>query len=139
MIDDYKDIIYLEHPTSLKHPRMSRMNRAAQFAPFAALTGHDEAVAETARLVDQEITLDENRIQLINEHILILLEHIKEKPYIRVTYFKKDDKKIGGSYEVKEGYLKKIDEYDHLLIFDDLSKINIYSVVNINSKYIDEF
>lgn len=134
-MNDYKDIMYRKHPTSLKHPRMSRINRAAQFAPFAALSGHDEAVKETARLVDEQIILDENRIQLLNQHIQVLLEHIKEQPYISITYFIKDDKKQGGLYQTKEGHLKKIDEYDHLLIFDDQTKISIFNIISIESSY----
>ena len=81
------DILYRNHPTSRKHPRMSNMNRAAQFAPFAALTGYEESIAETARLTDRRIELSEYEIEELNAKLNFIQDHIKEHPKVTVTYF----------------------------------------------------
>ena len=97
-IHSYDDIIHLSRPISKKHPQMPIRDRAAQFAPFAALTGHKEAISETERLTDAKRILDENRNMLNNERLQEILLHIKEQPKIRVTYFKADERKEGGAY-----------------------------------------
>ena len=94
----YDDIIDLPHHTSKKHPRMPLLDRAAQFAPFAALTGHEAAIKETARLTEEEIELDENRKELLDLRLQQLQECLAEQPMVTVTYFKPDEKKAGGAY-----------------------------------------
>ena len=106
----YDDIIQLPHPTSAKHPRMPLADRAAQFSPFAALSGHSAALAETARLTDRQIELSDDDKAVLDQKQRILLEHIKEHPEIMVTWFQPDEKKDGGSYTAVEGCVRKIDE-----------------------------
>jgi len=116
---NYDDIIDLPHPISKRHPQMSPLNRAAQFLPFAALTGHDAAIRETARLTDTFIELDESRKEQLNEQLQLLREKLSQRPEIEATYFQPDEKKSGGTYITIRGRLKKIDEYRHRLLFTD--------------------
>ena len=109
MSGSYQDIIHLPHPTSAKHTRMPARDRAAQFSPFAALTGYDAAVKETARLTDRRLELDEHEKEALNDRLLLLSEHLLEKPVIEVTYFSPDERKAGGAYVTATGAIKKID------------------------------
>ena len=84
----YDDIIHLPHPVSRKHPRMSAWNRAAQFSPFAALTGHSDAIQETERLTDEWIELEEDQKTRLNEQLQILREHLPSQPQVEITFFK---------------------------------------------------
>lgn len=106
-------------------------DRAAQFAPFAALTGHKEAISETERLTDAKRILDENRNMLNNERLQEILLHIKEQPKIRVTYFKADERKEGGAYLTLIMNLKRIDDYNRRLIFSDHSWIPLDDIYEI--------
>ena len=108
--DSYEDIIGLEHHQSKTHPHMSIHDRAAQFAPFSALTGHGAAIAETARLTEHEIELDEYVMEKIDEELRWLAENLESKPRVTITYFVPDEKKDGGSYTAVEGCVRKIDE-----------------------------
>jgi len=108
---NYDDIINLPHPVSEKYPPLSMAQRAAQFNPFAALTGYDAAVEETSRLTDDERYLDEESIRGINATLLDLKMRIKEKPTATVCYFEPDDRKAGGAYRSVTGIVEKIDEY----------------------------
>lgn len=92
-MESYEDILYLEHHVSKKHPQMSIYNRAAQFAPFAALSGHGEAIAETARLTEGKIELDDYEKLKLDEKLYILQERIAEVPTVCITYFRPDTKK----------------------------------------------
>lgn len=125
MTGPYDDIINLPHPTSVKHPRMPLSDRAAQFAPFAALSGHSTALAETARLTDQRMELDEDARAVLDLKQQLLLERIKEQPEIMVTWFQPDEKKDGGRYIVSTGRLKRIHEAEQVLILTDGLKIPI--------------
>ena len=95
---DYDDIINLPHHVSTRHPQMSMYDRAAQFSPFAALTGYDDAIQETGRLTEQKIELDEETLEKLDERFQILQEHLGEQPEVRFTYFKPDERKEGGAY-----------------------------------------
>ena len=99
MSGKYDDIINLPHPTSQNHPRMSLHDRAAQFSPFAALTGHHAAIAETGRLTDQRIELDESEIARVDAALQHLQELLPERPTVSITYFVPDERKNGGSYQ----------------------------------------
>ncbi len=110
MNEKYKDMLHLPHPVSATHPRMSLQDRAAQFSPFAALTGYDDALKETARLTDRFIELDEDRKQEIDRQIGYLQQHPKDTIPVRITYFVPDAKKDGGAYRTLEGCVYKIDE-----------------------------
>ena len=112
-------------------PPMSIEDRAAQFSPFAAVVGYDDAVEETARLTDSMVELSEDEIVLLNGALARLRESIDEKPQIRVTYFVPDAKKDGGSYVSKAGIVKRIDEYENALIFTDGEKVAVSSIIKI--------
>ena len=130
-IEDYKDIIDLPHHQSTKHKHMSLHDRAAQFAPFAALKGYDEEIKETARVTDSRAELSEEEIFMLNEKTHFLLERIEENPTVRVTYFVPDEKKEGGSYQIKEGSLRRIDEVLRILHFTDRTEISIDDIQSI--------
>lgn len=110
MNEKYKDMLHLPHPVSATHPRMSLQDRAAQFSPFAALTGYDDALKETARLTDRFIELDEDRKQEIDRQIGYLQQHRGEAVTVKITYFVPDARKDGGAYNTLEGCVQKIDE-----------------------------
>lgn len=130
----YDDIINLPHHVSKRHPQMSLSNRAAQFSAFAALTGYDTAIRETARLTDSFIELDEDRKEQLDEQLQLIRENSGQKPNIQVTYFQPDEKKNGGSYVTIEGRVKKIDEYKHLIIFTDETVLPIEHIFSIRGE-----
>ena len=121
----YNDIINLPHPVSKNHPQMPLRDRAAQFAPFAALTGHDAAIKETARLTDERLELSEEAIAQLNEKINIIRNNIGIEQKVSITYFIPDAKKAGGSYVTCSGIVKKIDEYEKTLWMEDGTVIAI--------------
>lgn len=127
----YDDVIWRQHPTSKKYPRMSRMNRAAQFAPFAALTGYEESIEETARLTDRRIELSEDDIEELNAKLNFIQEHIKERPEVTVTYFQPDERKEGGAYITVTGKVRRIDEGNNVLIFVGEQEIEINFIADI--------
>lgn len=127
----YDDIIDLPRKVSDSRPRMSDRDRAAQFSPFAALTGYGDAVEETARLTGDKLELDECEIELINRKLLELKERSAECPKISVTYFLPDEKKKGGKYITCSESLKRIDEYERCLIFNNGKKIYIDMIIDI--------
>lgn len=129
----YNDIIDLCHPVSKTHPPMSIANRAAQFAPFAALTGYNEAIDETARLTEQKIELDEDHKAILDGKIQSILEHMSEPLEITVTYFQSDQRKNGGAYCTVTGSVKKIDEFAHTLIMQSGEAISIEDIYEIES------
>lgn len=129
----YEDIIHLTHHVSPKRLQMPLRDRAAQFAPFAALTGHEEAVKETARLTETKIQLDENEIQLLDQK-LQYLEAQSIQPVIEVMYFVPDERKSGGTYVELQGRIKRIDRYNHRLQMEDETTIPIEDVLKIEIK-----
>ncbi len=127
----YDDIIGLPHHVSWKHPQMPLLDRAAQFAPFAALTGYEAAIKETARLTEEEIELDENSKELLDFRLQQLQEHLSERPEVTVTYFCPDEKKTGGAYETVTGKVKKVDAYAGELVFTDGRRIGLGAIVEL--------
>lgn len=115
----YDDIIDLPHHVSARHPRMSGEERAAQFSPFAALTGHGEAVRETERITDPFAEQCEDQKELLNRKLLCLKEREREAPEIEAAYYKPDERKSGGAYVTVRGRLKKIDIQGERLLFAD--------------------
>ena len=107
----YDDIINMPHHVSEKHSQMPMIDRAAQFSPFAALTGYDAAIVETARLTDQKRELSEDQKQVISKALHDLQRRIKTDPVVTVTFFQPDDRKSGGAYKTVTGTAKKVDEY----------------------------
>ena len=134
MDKDYDDIINLPHYISKKHPQMSIEARSAQFAPFSALTGYDEAIKETARLTDKRIEIDDGLKIILNNKLQYVLEKIKLKPEIIFTYFVYEDKKIGGKYVEKIGVVKKIDMVEQYVMLIDKTKIPILEIINITGE-----
>lgn len=131
MTGSYTDILNLPHPTSKKHPRMTRTARAAQFAPFAALTGYNEAVKETARLTDEQLELDDTEKAQLNEKLQLLRQHLPRQLPITITFFIPDTKKAGGSYQTITGPVKKIQEYERRLIMTDGTIIPIDAIIGL--------
>ena len=123
--DDYDDIIHLPHHVSKTHPQMPLLNRAAQFSPFAALTGHAAAIQEAARLTDPFIEPDESRKELLNAQLQMIKENLEQKPKIEVTYFRPDSRKSGGAYVTFCGQVQKIDENSRRILFVDGTTIQI--------------
>ena len=132
----YGDMLYMTYPFQTDRPRMNRADRAAQFSPFAALTGFDGVVAETARLTDQRMELDEDARAALDSKQQLLLERIKERPEITATWFQPDEKKDGGRYIVSTGRLKRIHEADQVLILVDGLRIPIGDIVELESECI---
>lgn len=123
MSGKYDDIINLPHPTSKKHPRMSRQNRAAQFSPFAALTGYDAEIREMARQTEKKKQLSEDQWDMLNEKIMELLKLPHKPVRAVVTYFVPDPKKEGGTYRKKDCYIEKISMEKRVLLLENKEKI----------------
>lgn len=136
--DNYDDIINLPHPVSRKHPRMSMEARAAQFAPFAALTGHGAAIEETARLTDAKLELGAEELAVLNRKMELLKTLVAQQPEVTITYFQPDDRKAGGSYLAVTQPLRKIDDYDHQLVLSSGLSIPIDDVLDIESPLLKE-
>ncbi len=135
----YDDIINLQRPKSSGHPPMSMHDRAAQFSPFAALTGHSDAVSETARRTEKMHELDENTVEILNAKLNFIAQNIRFAPEISVVYFAPDRKKEGGAYISHTGVPKKIDEYEHNVVFTDGTVIQIDKIAEINSNILPDF
>ena len=134
----YDDIINLPHHVSKKHPQMSLHDRAAQFSPFAALTGHKAAINEAARLTDKKQILSEDVIAKLNEQLNLIKENIGTNQTVTITYFVPDDKKSGGAYISHIGVVKKIDEYTRTVIMTDKTVIPIEQISEIQSNIFSE-
>lgn len=130
MKGSYDDIINLPRPAS-RRPRMSNLDRAAQFAPFAALTGHEEAVKETARLTDKKPELDEHARQELDRKLKMAAGRLEDLPRITITYFIPDSTKDGGKYATVSGKVKKVDEYEKELVLTSGIKIPIQVILEI--------
>lgn len=134
MTKKYDDIINLPRHVSKTRPQMPIIDRAAQFSPFAALTGHDAAVKETARLTEERVELDEYMKEALNNKLLIMADQIKEQPKISITYFLADEKKDGGAYVISTGKVKKIDLNKGILIMTDEIEIPIDEIISIEGE-----
>ena len=130
----YDDIINLPHHVSPTHQRMSMHDRASQFAPFAALVGYDDAVAETARLTETRPELDKQEQRAINERLAYIADHINEHPEVRIKYFLPDKRKNGGAIVEVSGAVKKISATDETIVMADGSFVSIKDVIDISSK-----
>ena len=139
MSGPYDDIINLPHPTSQRHPRMPIHDRAAIFSPFAALSGHGAAIAETARLTERRIELDEDTRAELDRRQAILLEHMDEQPEVTVTWFQPDEKKDGGAYLTTTGRLRKLRELERILVLADGTEIPLEDVVALESGIFQTF
>ena len=131
MTKNYKDILHRPRPVSKKHPQMPMIDRAAQFAPFAALTGHSAAIEETQRQTDRRIDLDEYEKEILGNKLRFLEENLDQEYELIITYYRPDDKKDGGAYLEASGVIKKMDPYHRSLILTDGSQIPIDEIISI--------
>ena len=130
----YDDIINLPYKKSKKHPPMSLYARSAQFAPFAALTGYEDAVKETGRLTSDKIEIDDELKTILDGKLRIIEERSNKREEVSITYFVPDSKKSGGAYLTVTGIVKKIDEFKQIIIFSDKREIPINDVIDISGK-----
>lgn len=130
----YDDIMNLPHHVSASHPQMPLLDRAAQFSPFAALTGHHEAIKETARLTEEWIELDESRKEMLDERLQIIRENLINRPEVIFTYYKPDEKKSGGAYLTVKGIVKKVNEYEHEILLEDGTILVIENLFSIEGE-----
>lgn len=130
----YDDIIDLPHHVSATRPRMSMIDRAAQFSPFAALTGYDAAIKETGRLTDERIELSEESRIVLDRKQQLLLDNLADRPEVSVTYFVPDERKSGGAYVTVTGQVKKVDEFERLLILTDGTKIPLDEILDMEGE-----
>lgn len=132
MSNKYDDIINLPHHISKKHPQMTLEARAAQFAPFAALTGYDDEVKETARLTNRRIELDDEAKSILDNKIQIVLEQISQRLTVSITYFIPDTRKAGGEYVTITGIIKKVDSYNQVIVLENRTEIPINEIIDID-------
>lgn len=128
----YDDLLNLKRPTSRKHPPMSRVSRAAQFAPFASLSGYDAVIEETARLTQRQIVPTEEERAAINRQLCLWAEHIRERPTVTLTFFVPDERKAGGAYVTHTGRLQKVDALGQTLVFEDGTAVPFAAIAPID-------
>lgn len=131
-MSEYDDILHLPHPVSRRAP-MSRLDRAAQFAPFAALTGYDDAIAETARVTQDFRELEEGKQAELNEKLCLLAACAQNHPAVKLTYFQPDARKEGDAYVTLSGTFQKIDSYHGLLLLQEGPQVPLASLYDIES------
>ena len=135
----YDDIINLPNPTPTCRPRMSALDRAAQFAPFAALTGYEAVVAEAARLTDDRLELSEDMKIILNDKMQMIVDNLDKEPFVTIKYFVPDKRKAGGAYVEASGIVKEIDEYERCIIMTDGIKIPIEQIRAIDGELLNCF
>lgn len=134
MTKAYDDIINLPRHVSTTRPHMAAIDRAAQFSPFAALTGYDAAIRETGRLTGERVELDESMKDALSDRLQIIADRINEHPEIAITYFQPDVRKNGGAYVTAVGVAKKIDEYERVVLMTDGTAIPIDEIISIDGQ-----
>lgn len=137
-VHDYSDIINIKKPKS-KHMPMNKMQRAAQFAPFAALKGYEESIVDAGRIVDKKIELSEEQKNMLSFKLTFLQNNLLENNEVEIIYFEKDKKKNGGIYKSKVGILRRINDVENKIEFKDHFKININDIVEIKSDCFNKF
>ena len=135
----YEDIIHLPHHVSKTRKPMPMINRAAQFAPFAALTGHDEAIAETARLTTPKEILSSDEQKKLSAHLACAIENLAEKNRLTIICFVPDNIKEGGRYVTLTGVIKKYDEYERTITLEDGTVLQIDNIISISGELIDKY
>lgn len=135
----YDDLIELPHHVSPVHPRMAVQDRAAQFAPFSALTGHEEAVRETARLTMERGELEEEYEKLLDERLQLLREQLHMRPFISVTYFVADGRKAGGAYITVKDRVTKLKEYEQQLVMEEGTCIPLEDITALEGEIFERY
>lgn len=133
-MNQYEDIINLPHHVSPTRPQMPMSDRAAQFAPFAALTGYDAAIKETGRLTDEKIELDEESLTALDMKYQLLMDAFDKVPEVTITYFQPDERKAGGKYVSATGAVKKVDDFERLITMQDGTRIPMDDVLSIDGE-----
>ena len=131
MNNRYDEIMELPHHVSTTRPQMPMSDRAAQFAPFAALTGYDSAIKETGRLTDERIELDEEALTALNRKYQLLIEALDDAPEVTIIYFQPDERKAGGQYVSATGTVKKVDTFGRRILLQDGTRIPLDSVYDL--------
>ena len=134
MNEKYDEIMSLPHHVSKTRPQMPMSDRAAQFSPFAALAGYDSAIRETGRLTDEKIELDEESLTALNVRYQMLMDVLAEGPEVRITYFKPDERKAGGAYVTITGAIRKIDDFEQIIIMQDGTRIPMGDVLSLEGE-----
>lgn len=134
MRGQYDDIINLPHHVSATRLQMAMIDRAAQFSPFAALTGYDAAIKETGRLTDAKIELGEEALNILNMKFQLLVDSLADEPEITFTYFKPDERKAGGAYIDVTGKVKKVDDFERLIVMQNGTKMPMDDILNIEGE-----
>lgn len=137
MTGDYNDIIYLPHHVSATRPQMSMRDRAAQFSPFAALTGYDAAIRETARLTQEKVELDEQELAVLDRKFQLLLEQLGQCPQVTITWFVADELKQGGRYLTITDVVKKVDAAARFVLLQNAGRICMDDIVEIEGELFD--
>ena len=137
MTGDYNDIIYLPHHVSATRPQMSMRDRAAQFSPFAALTGYDAAIRETARLTQEKVELDEQELAVLDRKFQLLLEQLGRCPQVTITWFVPDELKQGGRYLTITDVVKKVDAAARFVLLQNAGRICMDDIVEIEGELFD--
>ena len=130
----YDEIMRLPHHVSKTRPQMPMSDRAAQFAPFAALTGYDAAIKETGRLTDERIELDVEALSALDMKYQLLMEAHDDAPEVTITYFQPDERKAGGKYVSAVGAVKKIDDFERRITMRDGTRIPMDDVLSIDGE-----
>lgn len=133
-MNQYEDIINLPYHVSTTRPQMPMSDRAAQFSPFAALTGYDAAIKETGRLTDEKIELDEIALTALDMKYQLLMDALDDAPEVTITYFQPDERKAGGKYVSATGTVKKVDDFERRITMQDGSKIPMDDVLSIDGE-----
>ena len=133
-MNQYEDIINLPHHVSPTRPQMPMSDRAAQFAPFAALTGYDAAIKETGRLTDEKIELDEEALTALDMKYQFLMDALDDAPEVTITYFQPDERKAGGKYVSAVGVVRKVDDFERRITMQDSARIPMDDVLSIDGE-----
>ena len=134
MNNRYDEIINLPHHVSKTRPQMPMSDRAAQFAPFAALTGYDSAIKETGRLTDERIELDEEALTALDRKYQLLMDTLDDAPEVTIIYFQPDERKAGGQYVSATGTVKKVDTFGRRILLQDGTRIPMDDVLSIEGE-----
>lgn len=137
MSGKYDDMLFLPHHVSAVHPQMSRHDRAAQFSPFAALSGYDAVLREVGRLTQPQKELDEGVQAELNGQLRVLAGLLDQHPEVTVTWFRPDGKKEGGEYLTATGTVRKIDTYREVLILESGEQISIHNLLSLSGSAFD--
>ena len=138
-MNPYEDILHLPHHVSKTRPQMPMSDRAAQFSPFAALTGYDEAIDETARLTDSRLVMSDEALSVLDAKFRLLMEKMDEEPEVKIIYFKPDEKKAGGAYLSLRGVVKSVDEVGRMIVLRDGTRLSMDDILDMEGRIFSVF